>query len=291
MDFNLILSIIAGLCCGYCVFYCVKVSTGSEVLPNAIKWIAGLICSITFSLIYLYQGFNNDFLVFSIFTVCLVILIITDLIAEIVDDQMVLAGLLLLFPLLVYMEKTMDAILGACMGFLVSGVVYFVANTHFTMSREPGRKAGDDEPSFAQFKLAFVPSLAAAVAFHALLPEGLPATLVKLFVFLQGYDFAIAVFSGVSLVWLWTKRRVTQSSYEALRGDSESSEQAFGGGDITISILIGMVLGWQAIIAVFWLGLILHVLFGLVVYYFGNCRKCKRLITKGAFSSYDFKHQ
>lgn len=290
MDFNLILSIIAGLCCGHFVCYCVRVSIDSEVLPASLKWIAGLICSITFSLIYLHQGFNIDFVVFSVFAVFIVILLISDLLAEIVDDRIVLAGVLLLFPFLVYMGKTTDAILGAIVGFLVSGAVYFIANVHFNRGHEHGRKADVGEAGFGQFKLAFVPALAAAVALHALLPEGLPAALIKLFVFLQDFNFAIAALSGVSLVWLWKKRKTTQSS-ETFSSDSESSDQAFGGGDITISVLIGMVVGWQAIIAIFWMGLIIHVLFGLGIYYLGNCRKCKRLITKGAFSSYDFKHQ
>lgn len=195
-----------------------------------------------------------EYFLITTFYCAFVILMFSDAIEMIVDDRFVIIGWLLVTILQFISGTLLFSLLGSLAGLLVSGVFFLLGKQVATPV------PSDVKQSLYTVALPFIPSLFIAVTIHFVIPNGLlPVfyTLMSIFrenIFLQ---FTLGI-TWLCLV-LW---RLEHNRHQARTEEDEKSESmpGFGDGDITGSIFLGAMLGWQGLLLVFGTALVIHIL-------------------------------
>lgn len=96
-----------------------------------------LLLAFIWSYLYYRIGFSAEFLLYSLFSIILTVITITDLADYTVEDNHIKLGLLLALPFQIYMDKMPTALTGAVVGLLISGVFWLLINAYAQLRHLP----------------------------------------------------------------------------------------------------------------------------------------------------------
>lgn len=207
----------------------------------------------------------NFFLYFN-FAVILFIITLTDMLYKTVDDRFIIAGTGFTLICQFYLGQIIFSLMGAIAGFLVSLCVFLFGNNYFSISNKVPTEENYSDSSVAGLIFPFVPSLTVSVVVHALLPGGLSDFLLNIVFFIKSHHLVSLIVVIMAVVSLyWAMRHKTIYINHVYSGEENKDATAFGDGDITASIFLGSVLGWQDFAAVFWFAMVIHLVIGIII--------------------------
>lgn len=265
----ILISFIWGQILSHCTRY--LLSTETQYDPFVIRFftfpIVVVVCVIMEVLMYRYHGIRPMFFLYSGFGSVLLIITCTDFLEETIDDRAILWGIIYVLIFQIYVGQAIFALMGGTFAFLISFAIFIFGNRYFTLSNVQAEEETNLVESQTCLRFALVPSLSVAMIIHALLPEGLAIFLYGILVYIQNHVLvliSVVVFAALLLIWAMQHRTITSSA--TLEASSEDNTiTAFGDGDITTSVFLGVVLGMENFIAVFWLGMVVHSLIGVTL--------------------------
>lgn len=181
---------------------------------------------------------------------------------RLVDDRLVLAGLVPLLAARFWLGQGGESLLGLLAGLAVSGSFYLFGLA--ASGEAAGEEAVGEDPVMAeteatatagwrQFGLPFLPALWLALAAWRWLPFGEPlAQLLPVWPWVLAGSCLLLALTGLGRAALSGSPRRFLAAARA----------GFGGGDVTAAALLGAFCGWRELLAVFWLAVVLHAAVG-----------------------------
>jgi hypothetical protein len=247
-------------------------STETQYNPFVIRFftlpIVAVVCVIMEVLMYQYHGIRPMFFLYSGFGSVLLTVTCTDFLEETIDDRAILWGIIYVLIFQSYVGQAIFALMGGAFAFLISFAIFIFGNRYFTLSNVQTEEEMNLTDSQTSLRFALVPSLSVAVIIHALLPEGLANFLYGVLVYIQNHVLvliSVVVFATLLLIWAMQHRTITSPATMGAYSEEDNTMTAFGDGDITTSVFLGVVLGMENFIAVFWLGMVVHSLIGVTL--------------------------
>lgn len=202
----------------------------------------------------------------------LTILFFTDLIECSVSDHVVLIGVLYCLAWQLYYNNLFTALAGGVNGLTIGILLYY--SGHFLY---PSREKNLDQENTAEFSndfvyMPFVPCLYMAVLWHMYSSFHLVEQLLAVQRTIQEQALLSYLLEGSSIILLiyLTKKALYEHKHNepvgrdiaAITGQEEDSPVAFGDGDITTFILIGVTFGWQALCSIVFVAFLLSSFIG-----------------------------
>lgn len=256
----------ASLIMGYSAYYFVN-KIIEEMPNNALSKrfftpiILQIICIISFNVIYTVFGISGQFFLYAGFSFFLLILTFTDLLDSIIDDRVIILGIIYTLVIQTYLGNITFAALGALIGAIFMGALFIAGKYFFTGANDIDVTEVVQAQSPLAISFPLAPSITLAVIINALIPDGLYRFLLEVIYYIQTNNYAfMLVLSVVMIVLMFVWRNNKEYHHE-----STDDTPALGDGDITLAVFLGTVLGWQSLIAVLWLGMVIHSVFGVAI--------------------------
>jgi hypothetical protein len=267
--------ILISLFLGYIIYLCITFLIDKETHHNYYAMhflkapILQVLCVLIEIFLYRSQGINVAFFLYSGFASVLLIITYTDFLEETISNIAIGLGLLYALSCQFLIGQLAFALIGGIVGFLISFSIYSFGNHYFTITNVPIEEETNKEVPIC-IRFAFVPALSIAVLVHALLPKGLGNFLYDIVLFVKSNNLVlipIVIITMLLLFWIM-KQKTFYLAPEAIAEDpsEEESLNVYGSGDVTASIFIGIVLGWQDFIAVFWLATVVFSIVGIILH-------------------------
>lgn len=263
---SLIIIILAALCVGHFAYWAIEsLTTKAQWNPKVERifkpFLLQLIVGITWMGIYFAHNDFTHFLLYAGFSLCLIIILWTDMLESTISDLVIIAGSIFCLSLRSYLGQGIDAVVGGLLAAFTVGVIFFIGN-HFYKGNANELDIPSDK-SVAPVTAPAAPAVTFAVCIHSLLPGGLAHSFYLLIYVIADYpaiQLLLFAVSSVTLFLIWRNR--PKQAIPETEEKTADEMPAVGDGDITLFILIGIVFGSKAFLAIFIMTMFIHASFG-----------------------------
>lgn len=258
---------IIGFCFGWFFPYSEDLDCDCKGAPLFIySTVLGLLMGFITCFLYTEYAFSYSFFLYSAFYFGMTYLATIDYFSQTVDDRIVIISSVICFALQYCLNMTIFALYGAISAFIISGLLYLRGRSFYRNAGDLNENIDSNSIMEEPHRIPILPFLFLAVIIHSLSPKGLDGVLYQILFYLQN-NFILnimVILLGLLLLYIALKRRSRFIVYELKEDQDKTNLQGFGDGDVTISILIGIVFGWSGFLAIFWTGLVFKSLFGVL---------------------------